>query len=351
MPCLSFPNPFSRRSPKNCTSGLRITVLRTWRTRLWVSPRHLADDKAFEKRKETVIHWCGDRKVSEPVEVDGHYITDAKGVRVYEDRIVGTSNPIVMDNTLRSGFEFDKAVGRMETANKVFRVTDPMGFQLEITAANLADILLYAGVKFGVFDGEYIWARHGNNMYLTRADHPDYLAHISPQIDRPMEVGDVVYLGNKTTEMLYCGAYYTYKTFTIEYPDTTTPRSMQDYADRINLYTVNVGDERNLKPVHIFIKYDDKMNQHLHFISKKSIGKHRILSSGHPLPEIFKIGDYGLRIDYRGAAVFETVADTKAFFPTIAQVKKRHGIIDGLDTTYGYKRSYRTIDERKPPTT
>lgn len=65
--------------------------------------------------------------------------------------------PLILDNTPLEGFKLGTISTRYSTQNKLFRVLDPRGFELEISAQNLLELLEGGTVAKGVFKGEFIW--------------------------------------------------------------------------------------------------------------------------------------------------------------------------------------------------
>jgi hypothetical protein len=65
--------------------------------------------------------------------------------------------PKVIDNIPLSGFKIDQFISRSSTSNKVWRILDPRGFILEISTANMEDILMKGSIVKGELIGDYIW--------------------------------------------------------------------------------------------------------------------------------------------------------------------------------------------------
>jgi len=102
-------------------------------------------DSAAKKRKETVNDWTDPRR---------------RG---------GKAEFKTFKNEPISGFKILSSVTRWSTSNKLFRVVDPRGFQLEISANNLVKILLCTSVDKGIINGDCVWARDrdsGNNILI-----------------------------------------------------------------------------------------------------------------------------------------------------------------------------------------
>jgi hypothetical protein len=264
-------------------------------------------DAAFEKRKETVDRWCGDGR-----EYD------------YQTRsyiLKGSTKPQVIDNTPLEGFAFDSAIERDRTSNKVFRITDPRGFQLEIGADNLADILLHSEIKKGVLQGPFIWGRSGGSNFLTRMDHPSYLHHVAPVISRTkLQPGDHIHLGSKTDELVFCGEFYVFKairqTIRTEYPERRTGGS---FATRIYW---GVQIVRDTKPQKVFRYLGNEEKAHRPYLLQKTANKFVILSEGNELPDDMPLNGTCSKIEYGSvSSFFQSKADLDAFQPTIEQVK------------------------------
>lgn len=187
----------------------------------------------FEKRKQTVDTWSGPtyRHVAK---------LDENGKRVmrkdYPDipeqvRIDVPMTPgVYLKNLPQSGFTFEKSVSRWSTSNKWFTINDPRGFQLQIAADNLGDILINAGVLNGELQGEYVWARNGSTIFLCRTNHSAYKDFVSPKVTRTNLIpGDIVLMGQDVTEYEFLGTYYTTRLGNERrYVHTETGRIMPD---------------------------------------------------------------------------------------------------------------------------
>lgn len=83
---------------------------------------------------------------------------------------------VQIDNSPISGFNIGSSVSRWSTENKVFRVTDPRGFTVEVPTDNIATLLHLTDVHKGVIQQECVWARDGNNHVLLPVNSEPYLA-------------------------------------------------------------------------------------------------------------------------------------------------------------------------------
>lgn len=158
--------------------------------------------KNYDGSKETVDKWAGYRQSHGTY----NYTTQPA---TYTPPPAQTEHGVVIDNEFREGFYFEKSVSRYETNNKFFRINDPLGFQLEIDAANLGDILLNSHISKGYLVGKFRWARYQGKAYLVREDHPSVNPEEKVKEKRTNpKVGDVVVFGNDaTTKYVYCGKF------------------------------------------------------------------------------------------------------------------------------------------------
>lgn len=71
--------------------------------------------------------------------------------------------PMLLDNTPMRGFKIENSVSRYSTSNKLWRILDPRGFELEITTACLETIIMEAGIlKGGEIDAQCVWMSNKN---------------------------------------------------------------------------------------------------------------------------------------------------------------------------------------------
>jgi len=136
-------------------------------------------DGAAKKRKESVNRWAG-----------------KPGKRVY--------------NVPSNGFVLVDWESRYSTDNKVVRVIDPRGFELEIYIPNLMDLVLNTTIEQGEIKAHLVWIRDGANNRLIRADSPEFeLAKANlkktPKKKLRHEPGDIIKAGNWDDEYLYLG--------------------------------------------------------------------------------------------------------------------------------------------------
>lgn len=121
------------------------------------------NSKAYAKREETQNKWayghgCYDKngqlwhKGYKYVWVNGKNDTQVVDEPIDQDVL-----PIVIDNTPSEGFRIQKSVSRSSTSNKVWRILDPRGFELEISSANMEDIMHGGVIDRGLIIGKCVW--------------------------------------------------------------------------------------------------------------------------------------------------------------------------------------------------
>lgn len=167
------------------------------------------EDAAARKRKESVDRW-----------VESRTHLDVEG-----DPLPG----IQLDNVPLSGFNFGKTVKHgysWNVGDVKWRVHDPRGFMLEITAGNLAMLIQQGCIEHNVIKGECRWGRLGAENVLVPVGSEVYrqaLENTERQLKsvslRDVRVGDRLLLKNGD-ECVYLGAFYP-----LEYKHTYYDRS------------------------------------------------------------------------------------------------------------------------------
>jgi hypothetical protein len=181
--------------------------------------------KAFEKRKGTVDSWR-DKEI----------------------------DPITLKNVPRLGFKIVDSVSRYQTSNKLFRVEDPMGFQLEISAENLFSVISECAIIKGMITDKMVWAREKGNHYLTSENSEEYKESLKENVKFTLTAG--MMLINKVGNILYRyeGAFYVNCIdFKITNLKTGTEQRgyYSSYYDRPD-YSVAVSIKRDPKPFHVY---------------------------------------------------------------------------------------------------
>lgn len=145
-------------------------------------------DSACRKRQETIISWATNGRP-----------------------------PEILENDLREGFALGDSIRRRSgwgKGNVTWRITDPRGFELEITSPNLASILGCTTVVEGVIQGKCVWGRDGGvNVLLPENSEPyqeaTRLTMLSKQklSSKDYAPGDLVLL-QTGEQAVYLGVYH-----------------------------------------------------------------------------------------------------------------------------------------------
>lgn len=211
-----------------------------------------ANDKAFEKRKDTQIRWAYGRyypgrdvvrdKMDDPDstkstttflkynEQDGKVYKNVlveyfkKGNLVKSEPIVVDGKapdeiqPAIIDNVALDGFEIDKEVKRYgwNGGNVVWRIKDPRGFALEISSANLGRMIDFVTIEAGKIKQRCIWGRMGavnvlipeGSEYFENAVKNTKISKMEKISLRDVNVGDEILLKDGKTG-IYLGKYFT----------------------------------------------------------------------------------------------------------------------------------------------
>jgi len=152
------------------------------------------DNAAGAKRRQTVREW-----------LNGYYWR--RGEKEKEN-----TETRIVDNKPKAGFRVVDFAARHSTSNKVARVYDPDGYELEISMANLVDILIDGVVEKGEIKSECIWGREGANNWLVPLDSEMYKRALKPGQKLEAEIGDRV-IGNHSREYIYLGRGYIQNVF------------------------------------------------------------------------------------------------------------------------------------------
>lgn len=114
----------------------------------------------------------------------------------------------VFDNVPTSGIEFISYHGRYSTDNKVMRVQDPRGFQVEIYIDNLMDIIKNVTIKNGVIKEPLTWGRRSGKIYLMHPKNESVTINNYTETKK-LDIGDhftspageYIYLGKKKVKI------------------------------------------------------------------------------------------------------------------------------------------------------
>lgn len=141
---------------------------RTPGNRLGFANVYEPDTKAYAKRKKTQDDWA---YTFQGVEKDGVFWQVGRAYRPDPKNPLGRDivmevnepfpaelQPIIIDNDPLEGFKVVKSVSRYSTSNKLWRILDPRGFELEISSATFEDLILGGDIQSGLIIGACIWS-------------------------------------------------------------------------------------------------------------------------------------------------------------------------------------------------
>lgn len=76
--------------------------------------------------------------------------------------------PVILKNEPLDGFKIQKFVSRYSTSNKLWRILDPRGFELEISTASLEEIIANSDIeKGGIIKSKCVWLSNKNLKVAT----------------------------------------------------------------------------------------------------------------------------------------------------------------------------------------
>ena len=135
-------------------------------------------DAAFQKRKATQDSWAYGYGCT--IEIDDEdNVTFSAGETSKVDTasaFIGGWYPKVIKNEPVEGFEIAKSIRRYGwsgSGNVVWRITDPRGFDLEISSDNFASIVAVCDMEKGLIKGKCVWGREGSkNVLLPEVSEP-----------------------------------------------------------------------------------------------------------------------------------------------------------------------------------
>lgn len=167
------------------------------------------ENKAFEKRKHTIDRWLRQS-------VGGNWIECVEsGRRIYVPNDP-KSTEHVLDNLPLEGFKITDDIKRRYWGggNVVFRVTDPRGFELEISSQNLMMLIEHATLDKGVISGRCIWGRDGavnvllhetSEEYASATKAAEKIPRRKPLDEKGLVVGKTYYGSDNERVLLYLG--------------------------------------------------------------------------------------------------------------------------------------------------
>ena len=154
-------------------------------------------DAAFEKRKHTQDHWAYGAGISVDIQADDSVSVSGSSQKT-DSSVLFISNcyPRILKNQALEGFEISRSVRRYGWSGKgnvVWRITDPRGFDLEITSENFASIIDCADLEKGVIRGPCIWGRLGPRNVLLPENSVPYQEAVrrTEKINQKVSLRDV----------------------------------------------------------------------------------------------------------------------------------------------------------------
>ena len=135
------------------------------------------DTKAFSKKKITQLRWAyaGEMGFTLKMENGKEVVFSDKwktqtrsGILLYDFdenknpipeqvRVLEHLQPKIIDNIPLEGFKIQKCVGRYSSSNKLWRILDPRGFELETSSFGMGELILNSTIINGVIQGKCIW--------------------------------------------------------------------------------------------------------------------------------------------------------------------------------------------------
>lgn len=209
---------------------------------------YIDETSAFTKRKKTVDGW--------------------------RDKTIETK---IISNVPITGFKIIDSVSRHSTSNKLFRIYDPRGFELEITAENLFKIIESHTIVKGDIIEPMVWGREGNQNYLISGNSDEYKKSQIPKADKKINIGDYFKHPSGMIIYRYEGSYYAHTIEFSGYYGDRFGRKFYSYYNRYDIkrenYTVEFQVNRlKLTKVHVYSEWsvDEEGNlnrdfkKHLH---------------------------------------------------------------------------------------
>lgn len=133
---------------------------------------HDPHKKDYAKRKKTQDEWAyGDRYHDRPdnpsfFELDGK-MWQSRGQWVHDGtqhnfiltktQVAEELQPIIVDNVPMEGFRIQHSVSRYDTSNKLWRILDPRGYELEITTGTMENLVMGGQIDKGLIIGACVW--------------------------------------------------------------------------------------------------------------------------------------------------------------------------------------------------
>lgn len=162
-------------------------------------------DSAFEKRKSTQDTWAyGYGAQMEITDTDSVIIKSVPDNAKWDKTslFVYKCQPRIIKNESIEGFEIAKSVRRYGwngSGNVKWRITDPRGFDLEISSENFASVIDCVDMEKGLIKGKCTWGRDGSQNILLPESSIPYQEAITRTVKlnskvslKDVQLGDVV---------------------------------------------------------------------------------------------------------------------------------------------------------------
>lgn len=138
-------------------------------------------DAANKKQRETVDAWS-----------KGNYWNKIENPCVDEE----------IDNIPLTGFKIVDVVSRYSTSNKWYRILDPRGFELEISADNLLNICINSKINNGLIEDECVWGKN-NSAELILTSSEQYKTYCELKESGPVDLIAGEYYKDSKTNVIY----------------------------------------------------------------------------------------------------------------------------------------------------
>jgi len=159
-------------------------------------------DAGFRKRKATQEQWAYGSKAAFEIQDDDSIVALPNNLLKTTELFISNAYPKIVDNELVSGFQIARSVRRSGYSgggNVVWRITDPRGYDLEISSENFAKLVDGCTLINGVIQEKCCWGRDGPKNILLPETSTPYLdavkqtsrvnSTISP---KDVQIGDIV---------------------------------------------------------------------------------------------------------------------------------------------------------------
>lgn len=221
---------------------------------------YIEDNKAFEKRKDTIDHWSQPYTMEDIKKGDDDWDPERahwnrQQRQVQQPDLESES----IDNDSRSGFKLSREVRRSSGwggGNVLWRIEDPRGFELEISSANMASILDCVTMVNGEIQTPCRWGWNkvgGSRVVLLPEDSEPYKEalkdteiHNSSVKWKDVNIGDEVKLKNGTVGT-YLGHHHYVSTVWCDFSDrehhNQTSKYWQKSSRRTHFFKISETNE------------------------------------------------------------------------------------------------------------